>query len=119
MTRRELLNKAIEITQGNRVEDHGSPENSFLAIARLWSVYTGVPITVTDVAAMMALLKIARIRTGHGNMDNWIDLAGYAACGGELSSEGNPETQEEPAENQMVGASIQKHLEKIVAMEGK
>lgn len=119
MTRMELLNKAIEITQGNRVEDHGTPENSFLAIARLWSVYTGVPITVTDVAAMMALLKIARIRTWHGNMDNWIDLAGYAACGGELSSEDNPETQEEPAENQMGGASIQKHLEKIVAMEGK
>jgi hypothetical protein len=33
---------------------------------------------------MMALLKVARIATGHGKADNWVDLAGYAACGGEL-----------------------------------
>lgn len=34
----------------------------------------------------LALLKIARIATGHGKSDNWVDLAGYAACGGELQS---------------------------------
>jgi hypothetical protein len=39
-----------------------------------------------DVAAMMALLKIARISSGNAKDDNWIDLAGYAACGGELES---------------------------------
>lgn len=33
---------------------------------------------------MLGLLKIARIATGHGKADNWVDLAGYAACGGEL-----------------------------------
>ena len=33
---------------------------------------------------MMALLKIARIAGGNAKADNWIDLAGYAACGGEL-----------------------------------
>ena len=38
------------------------------------------------VAALLALLKIARIATGHGKSDNWVDLAGYAACGGELQS---------------------------------
>ena len=37
-------------------------------------------------AALLALLKIARIATGHGKSDNWVDLAGYAACGGELQS---------------------------------
>lgn len=31
----------------------------------------------------MALFKIARIATGHGKADNWVDLAGYAACVGE------------------------------------
>ena len=36
-----------------------------------------------DVALMMALLKIARATTSD-NMDNLIDLAGYAACAGEL-----------------------------------
>lgn len=37
-------------------------------------------------AILLALLKIARIATGHGKNDNWVDLAGYAACGGELQS---------------------------------
>lgn len=32
----------------------------------------------------MCLFKIAHIATSHGKADNWIDLAGYAACGGEL-----------------------------------
>lgn len=41
-------------------------------------------IETRDVAAMLALLKIARIASGHAKDDNWIDLAGYAACGGEL-----------------------------------
>lgn len=43
-----------------------------------------IGIDSKDVAAMLGLLKIARIATGHGKADNWIDLAGYAACGGEL-----------------------------------
>jgi hypothetical protein len=36
---------------------------------------------------MLALLKIARIASGHAKEDNWIDLAGYAACGGEIETE--------------------------------
>ena len=35
---------------------------------------------------MMALLKIARIATGGPKEDSWVDLAGYAACGGEIVS---------------------------------
>jgi predicted membrane channel-forming protein YqfA (hemolysin III family) len=38
-------------------------------------------------AAMLALLKIARIASGHAKADNWVDLAGYAACGGEIETE--------------------------------
>ena len=43
-------------------------------------------INPVDVAAMLALLKIARIASGHAKEDNWIDLAGYAACGGEIEA---------------------------------
>ena len=38
-----------------------------------------------DVAVMMALLKIARISENPQHMDSWVDLAGYAACGGEIA----------------------------------
>lgn len=26
--------------------------------------------------------------SGHAKEDNWVDLAGYAACGGEIETEG-------------------------------
>lgn len=37
-------------------------------------------------AVMMALLKIARIKTGKHKDDNFVDLAGYAACACEMGS---------------------------------
>ena len=43
-----------------------------------------VSVSAEDVAAMMALFKIARIATGQNKDDNWIDGCGYLACGGEL-----------------------------------
>lgn len=73
------------------------PEDSFGTIARLWNAYfkgktdcvvAGDLVDSVDVAAMLALLKIARIASGHAKEDNWIDLAGYAACGGEIETEG-------------------------------
>lgn len=44
-------------------------------------------ITAKDVAAMMGLLKVARIATG-SNPDSFVDLAGYAACAGEIATGG-------------------------------
>ncbi len=57
---------------------------SSFVIANLWGAYKSVSFTATDVAMMMALLKIARIGTGTGTEDSFVDLAGYAACGGEI-----------------------------------
>lgn len=96
MTRSELLHAAEVCVCGQREEDYGTPEDSFRVIGELWETYikekcVGDPaaevcIVPEDVAALLALLKIARIATGHGKSDNWVDLAGYAACGGELQS---------------------------------
>lgn len=87
MTRAEILDKAKVCVVGDREQDYGSVENNFRTIANFWSIYLGSPVTATDVAAMMALLKIARIASGHAKDDNWVDLAGYAACGGEIETE--------------------------------
>ena len=93
MTRTEILEAAQKCVCGDREQDYGSPENNFQTIAKLWTAYLeAIPkdcdgfswIKTSDVAAMLGLLKIARIATGHGKADNWIDLAGYAACGGEI-----------------------------------
>lgn len=92
MKREEILDAAKCCVCGDREQDNGSPERNFEVIANLWADYLqarGVEIDFlepTDVAAMLALLKIARIASGHAKEDNWIDLAGYAACGGEIES---------------------------------
>lgn len=87
MKRTEILTAAQRCVVGDREQDYGSPERNFERIAELWSTYLGYPIDAKDVAAMLALLKIARIASGHAKADNWIDLAGYAACGGEIETE--------------------------------
>lgn len=87
MTRKEILESAEKCVCGDRQQQYGSAEDNFGLIAKLWSEYIiDTYLTAQDVACMMALLKIARIRTGEGKGDNWIDLAGYAACGGEICS---------------------------------
>ena len=91
MTRNEILEAAKTCISGDREQDYGSPENNFQMIAELWTAYLynmdHVDLSAKDVAAMMALMKIARISSGHAKTDSWVDLAGYAACGGEIESE--------------------------------
>lgn len=82
--REAILDAARECVCHNREADYGSPEDSFGMIARLWSAYTGYEFNPEDVAVMMVLLKAARIAGGSRSMDNWVDIAGYAACGGEI-----------------------------------
>ena len=95
MTRSELLQIAEKTVNGDREQDYGSPENNFKTIANLWEIYISakcvgqgadVCILPQDVAAMLILQKTARIASGHAKNDNWIDIAGYAACGGEIES---------------------------------
>lgn len=86
MKREEILDAAKRCVCGDREQDYGSPEKNFERIAEFWSTYMGYPVVAHDVAAMLALLKIARIASGHAKEDNWIDLAGYAACGGEIET---------------------------------
>lgn len=38
-----------------------------------------------DVAALLALMKIARLAHSPDHADSWTDLAGYAALGAEVS----------------------------------
>lgn len=94
MNRETILETARQCVCTDRQRQYGTPEDSFNTIAHFWEDYltskgNAVDIDAKDVAAMMALLKIARIATGHGKADNWIDLVGYAACGGELESRAN------------------------------
>lgn len=97
MTRAEILDTAKQIVTTDRENQYGAPEDSFATISGMWEIYlkrkcvgagADVCITPEDVAVMMSLLKIARIITGDYRADNFIDLAGYAACAGEIAGKG-------------------------------
>ena len=79
-----ILDEARHCVCRSREEDYGSPEDSFGMIARLWSAYMGIQFEPVHVAEMMVLLKLARLAGGSRSMDNWVDIAGYAACGGKI-----------------------------------
>lgn len=85
MKRKDILEKALEIVQKDRQSTYGTPEDNFTCIANLWGSYLDKAISPTDVAVLMVLLKIARARHNPKYADNWIDIAGYAACAGELN----------------------------------
>lgn len=78
------LREAERMVRGQREKDYGTPEQNMGVIAALWTTYVGKTIMPHDVAAMMALLKIARIRST-STQDSWVDLAGYAAIGSEVA----------------------------------
>lgn len=86
MKREEILREAEKAVCWQREQDYGSPENNFNLIASFWSTYLGYPITNVDVAMMMTMLKIARVKNGGGTGDSFVDICGYGACGGELFS---------------------------------
>lgn len=82
MNREQLLEKARECVTGQRAQDYGKVEDNFGTIAQLWGAYLDKTISCEDVASLMVLLKIARIKGG-STADSWVDVAGYAACGAE------------------------------------
>lgn len=63
MKRAEILEAARTCVCGERERDYGTPENNFETIGLLWGVY---------------------LRAAHP------DLAGYAACAGEIATKEDP-----------------------------
>lgn len=85
--RAEILFGAEELVNGDRNVQYGDPKADFRRTAAMWAAYLGVEIAPHDVAALMALLKVSRIRWSPSKQDSWTDLAGYAACGWDCASE--------------------------------
>ncbi len=82
-----VLRYAEKLITGDRLQDYGSPEESFKRIAKMWSAFKGVEFTAQEVALMMSLLKISRLANSIDHYDSWIDLLGYVAIGSTLGEE--------------------------------
>ena len=89
-----MLQRSAEVIGQDRETQYGegSTAANFHTIALLWDAYLArrradgyLTLNVGDVAVMMILLKTARLAGSPGHEDSWIDIAGYAANGCELT----------------------------------
>lgn len=90
-----IIQKAAQIVSGDRAAQHGPKERNHQNIADHWNAYLTnrlkTPLTAHDVALMMIELKIARAKGAaqmglETNLDNYVDMAGYAGVAGEIAS---------------------------------
>lgn len=79
-----VLTTAAEAVSGAKAEEHGSISATFSVAADLWSSWLNVRIEPHEVAVLMALYKLARMRVKPDNPDNYLDSAAYAAIAAEL-----------------------------------
>ena len=94
MNRSAVLDMAKDIITHDRNNQYGEPENSFDAIAEIWTGYlhgreldfsSGDCLTEKDVACMMVGFKLGRSSTQKSpKIDTYVDMAGYAAIAAEL-----------------------------------
>ena len=96
MTKEEILKKAKELITGDRNDTHGDAYRNHAEIAEFWNIFLDkklqpmADITAEDVALMMVLMKISRNSQGKkSNIDNFIDMCGYAAIAGEINDSGS------------------------------
>lgn len=105
--RGKILMQALDIINGDRQDTYGKPEDSFELIAEYWNSYLIrlqknilknkgfnpkeyklVPmIDCKGVAEMMMLFKIARMSGQKPNLDNYLDLVGYAGIAADMVEE--------------------------------
>jgi hypothetical protein len=92
LMREEILDGARKATCGDRDRQYGKPETNFNRIAILWNAHLEVAfgsgaarLAAEDVCWMLSQVKQARAIHGF-NLDNYVDGAGYIACGGEVAA---------------------------------
>lgn len=83
-TRTGIL-EAAKLTCADRDSTYGGAAQNFQNVADCWQIILGHPVTDTQVALCMIALKLVRASYNPKHTDSWIDLAGYAALGGEIA----------------------------------
>ena len=89
--RETVLKAATDAVMRDRNAEYAPPEQNFARIRDLWNTYLeGRTITSYDVAIMCGLIKVARCISSPQQIDHLVDLAGYAACAGDIVVAGEP-----------------------------
>jgi hypothetical protein len=78
-----VLKEANKIIYGDREKTYGKPSKNLDTIAQMWNAYITARgekvLNAKDVAAMMILLKTARLANDPSHRDSVVDICGYAA----------------------------------------
>lgn len=86
--RRGMLEEAARLVAGPRNQTHGDYTVEARRIGRMWGAILNIEdIPPRTVAAMMIALKTARATAGTPLVDDWTDLAGYAALGAQIDAD--------------------------------
>lgn len=88
--RARTLDEAKGLVDGDRDKDYGTPTENFSMIAEAANAFGysgpgGRKLEAHDVSFLQILTKLGRIVKTPGKADSWVDIAGYAACGNEVS----------------------------------
>jgi len=86
VNRKDTLETALDIIQGDRHNEYGPAQDHFKEAAIVWSLILKKEVTSAQVILCLAALKLVRLSTKNNHQDSWVDLAGYAALGNEVSS---------------------------------
>lgn len=87
MKRADILDTAKEYVTKDRATTHGDAESNFGLIATYWSAHLDANVTAADVAILMTLFKLARMKSNPSHVDSAIDAAAYSALAGEIATE--------------------------------
>lgn len=84
-----VLDEAKKLITGDRNNQYGPPTQDFdrtaAALNGLGYRLNDKPLKGSDVAIIMATLKLSRLIWQRDKRDSWVDLAGYAGCGFECA----------------------------------
>lgn len=82
--RAKILDTAKKLTSGSRGRTYGDAKDDFGRTAVMWSQVFGIPVTASEVAICLALVKVSRLVQTPNHEDSWVDACGYMALGGEI-----------------------------------
>ena len=71
-----LASEAVATMMGDRMKSHGDPTATLARIVAMWGGYLDRDLGVSDVAAMMTMLKLARARHAY-DRDHYLDAVAY------------------------------------------
>ena len=82
----DLFGEADKLLHTDRQKTYGGAIENHERIAEIWSALIGTQLTATDVALMMAALKIYRAANNPAHLDSFIDAVAYVDIAAQASS---------------------------------